>query len=115
MPRKKRTIPPKYNPDDVAFVKIQEPPEDDFFHQVGDIVGIQREADYGDGLKRIAVAGCIVESLEMLMPADIGYAQAHLITMLAEKLTRAACNPDKADTWIDIAGYARFGYRARRQ
>jgi hypothetical protein len=108
MPRKK--IPyPKYNPNDVAFVAM---PEDDFFQQVAKIVDIDRQSDYGDGLKRTAVAGSIVESLEMLMPADIGYAQAHLITMLAEKLTRAACNPDKADTWLDIAGYARFGHRA---
>jgi hypothetical protein len=114
MPRKK-IPPPKYNPDDVAFVKIQEPPEDDFFQQVAEIVCIKREADYGDGLKRLAVAGCIVESLEMLMPPEIQYAHRHLITMLAEKLTRAACNPDKADTWIDIAGYARFGYRAARK
>lgn len=109
MPRKKPIPPPKYNPDDVAFVTM---PEDDFFQQVGIITDVDRQADYGDGLKRLAVAGCIVESLEMLMPSNIPYAHRHAITMLAEKLTRAACNSDKADTWIDIAGYARFGYRA---
>lgn len=109
MPRKK-IKPPQYDPDDVAF-----PNCDDFFQQVQFVTDVGRQADYGDGLKRLAVVGLIVETLNTLMPSDIAPNQSHIITMLVEKLTRAACNPDKADTWIDIAGYARFGYEASRQ
>lgn len=96
-------------------LKKNQMPRDDFYQQVKIITDFDRQKDYGDGVKRLAATGIIVEILNTQMSEDISPCQSHIITMLVEKLTRAACNPDKADTWIDIAGYARFGYEASRQ
>ena len=109
MPKKKPIPKPEYDPRDVAFY-----PEikDEFFAQVDQIVNGDRQADYGDGLERMRVAGAINDLLFEIIPSGVSTQQMHIMTMLCEKLTRAACNPHKQDTWLDIAGYARFGYQA---
>jgi hypothetical protein len=83
-----------------------------FFEQCERISCVDRQTEYGDPLPRLDAAGLIGELLRQLMPYNIRPEHAHGIMMLTEKLTRGAVNPNKADTWIDIACYAKFMYDA---
>ena len=79
-----------------------------FWQQCEQISGVDRQAEYGDAAVRLEAAGKIDEILTMLRSKQITREQRHCIYMIVEKLTRGAVNPDKPDTWLDLACYAKF-------
>ena len=87
----------------------------EFCEQVDKTTDVDRQEDYGNALKRMEAAKEICLALSRIAGREYAQSQYHILTMLAEKLTRAAVNPNKTDTWIDIAGYAKFGYQAAKK
>ena len=83
-----------------------------FWQQCEQISGVDRQAEYGDAAIRISAAGQIDKLLRSLHTRIISGEQLHCMSMIVEKLTRGAVNPDKPDTWLDLACYAKFMHDA---
>ena len=83
-----------------------------FWQQCEQISGVDRQAEYGDAAVRLEAAGKIDEILSWLTPNKFTREQGHCMCMIVEKLTRGAVNPNKTDTWLDIACYAKFMHDA---
>ena len=79
-----------------------------FWQQCEQISGVDRQAEYGDARIRLATAGKIDEMLGTLRVKEITREQRHCMNMIIEKLTRGAVNPNKPDTWLDLASYGKF-------
>lgn len=75
---------------------------------------VEREKDYGDFKRQ----GRFAQSLKGLMRSQpgfqrLGFDQMEALDMICTKISRALHgNPKKADTWKDIAGYAKLGEEA---
>lgn len=78
---------------------------DEILDRAGELINGDRAADYGSALanhQRIAALWTVILHVEVT-PVDVA------MCMAALKLARLANDHTKADSWIDLAGYAALG------
>lgn len=71
-----------------------------------------RGQTYADFRHNSRVACDILISMGIGLPQTPTATQANAATMIAAKLSRLTFNPDHADSWLDIAGYAILAHAA---
>jgi hypothetical protein len=77
-----------------------------------------RNAEYGEPIDNFGrwAGACNALGFRVLLPGGQGSAWRELkphdlaVIMGLGKLSRSVQSPDKADTWVDLAGYAAVGY-----
>ena len=69
-----------------------------------------RESTYGAPEDLFSVISGIYATLSGVMPSAVPAGVDGVLFMCVLKLARAAANPQHADNWVDLAGYAALGF-----
>ena len=78
------------------------------------LINSDRNEEYGEPVENfLDIAEMMTVLIRPILKSGARVRVEHVaMMMMAVKLSRMTTSPDKADTWIDICGYAGTGYEA---